>query len=106
MPTCAPYCEGPHHGADEWDVRIATGEMVRSHSGGGWPPMLIRVGADRHRYAEVGVGAHEHIGGTLEPTTVTVPVHDLDMTPEQARTYARYMLEAADVAAAANRMSV
>jgi RES domain-containing protein len=63
------------------------------HSGGDWPSIRVE-----RKHAEIWVGASENINGVLTPSVVTLCADNVDLTPEQARRYAGYVLGAANTA--------
>lgn len=91
LPTCPSYCDG-RHGDGSFEEEIETGRRFRMHSGGGWPSVPRDA---RHYVAEVCVFTEEETSGELTPSKVSVNARDLELTPDQAREYARYIIEAA-----------
>lgn len=94
-PPARRTANGRYRGdAEDWDIWDATGEPVRLHGGGGdWPSI-----GDGYWSAELWVGTMENTNGALTPSMVTLNADHVELTPEQARRYAGYLLEAADVA--------
>jgi hypothetical protein len=80
------------------DFLADTGDLIRCHSGSSWP--AIPAAGPSIDSAEVFVSTEEMLlEGVTQPSTVTIVAEGQTLlTPEQARVFARYVLEAADAA--------
>lgn len=102
LPSCPTYCDG-RHGDSGFDFEIETGQEVRCHSGSMWRPGVRGESTDPTSLAELWVGTEEVRGAGLRPSRVGLCADDVNLSPENARRFAQYLLEAADVAEEANR---
>ena len=92
--VCPDWCEG------HWETGIAgweehrDGVFHRSHSS---EPSIERKGVMSRQNASAWVSVDEHEDGTFDPATVTLDVtNTCDLTPDQAREFARDLLRLAD----------